>query len=399
MRTQLGQGAAQWQKGRDPQAQPAAVAQPAAAPLPQAQQQQHQHHAQATELTPQQAAEIQKRREEEGWIAEFQVLGPRKANWCGFWIHQTKTKDTWSQCATTGQWYILVGPDPCFNVYDPDTHKWVTHSDWDKMGGHTQAQLGQQQGLQPQLTPPQPQLPQQQHPQPQPRPGQSGLESWQDTPFFTNYLADQRTALTNANVQYDKARSARGAMVLACTTLLYKYLPLLHDCFNDGLKDLLGVPDALFVTAEAIPRVEDGNRPGQFRVDFFAYMKSGDVHRYHPGSSPSQSATPHVMRMDSNLFQVDCATATGVGRALHLVAPGFASASSRGNGNDVAAFTPVHLQEVSIYDRQRNASWRLLQQAVTRAAAQIPAGTNELNVTDGEFFHGGSQSQTVIMPL
>ena len=175
-------------------------------------------------------------------------------------------------------------------------------------------------------------------------------------------------------------------MVLACTTLLYKYLPLLDDCFNDGLKDLLGVPDALFVTAEAIPRVEDGNRPGQFRVDFFAYMKSGDVHRYHPGSSPSQSATPHVMRMDSNLFQVDCATATGVGRALHLVAPGFASASSRGNGNDVAAFTLAHLQEVSIYDRQRNAGWRLLQQAVTRMATKIPPGTNELDVTGGELF-------------
>ena len=158
---------------------------------------------------------------------------------------------------------------------------------------------------------------------------------------------------------------------------------------NGSLKKLLGVPEALFVTAEVIPRVAD--QADKDRVDFFAYLPSGEVHRYHPGSTPNRSAKPEVMRTGSHLFQFDVAASQGVGRALHLVPPGFASASSRGNdGEECAAFTLLHIDELSEYDMQRNSAYKLLQVAVTRVPALIPPTSygrwglkGDMDITDG----------------
>ena len=155
---------------------------------------------------------------------------------------------------------------------------------------------------------------------------------------------------------------------------------------------MLGVPEALFVTAEVIPRVAD--QADKDRVDFFAYLPSGEVHRYHPGSTPNRSAKPEVMRTGSHLFQFDVAASQGVGRALHLVPPGFASASSRGNdGEKCAVFTLSHLDELSEYDMQRNSAYKLLQVAVTRVPALIPPTSygrwgfkGDVDITDGTFF-------------
>jgi hypothetical protein len=89
------------------------------------------------------------------------------------------------------------------------------------------------------------------------------------------------------------------------------------------LAEWLNIGDALFVAAERIPRVSDGNRGGHDRVDFFAYMPSGEVFRFHPGRNTKEDAHPHRMRLDSLLFKFQTAAASGVGSALHAVPPGF----------------------------------------------------------------------------
>ena len=227
----------------------------------------------------------------------------------------------------------------------------------------------------------------------QPRPGQSeiGLRDWKNTPFFLTYLRDQHAAAMMADRdmkrKFWQVFDGREALLLACGEL-YDYLPL-HLTNGHRLKESLGVPDALFVTAEVVPRVTDGNRLYKFRVDLFAYMPSGDVHRYHPSDRPWPC---QVMRMDSHLFQIDVATATGVGSALHLVPPGLASAPSRGNMSDVPAFTPAHQSELISHDLQlpqgkpTSGRWRLLRALVDKAATAIPEGSVELDVTDGKVF-------------
>ena len=97
-----------------------------------------------------------------------------------------------------------------------------------------------------------------------------------DTAFYKTYLQSQRAALMTAGVKFYKSGDACETMILACTRL-YEYLPLLGDDLikvPGSLKYWLGVPEALFITAEAIPRVTEG---GIARVDFFAYMPSGEV--------------------------------------------------------------------------------------------------------------------------
>ena len=154
---------------RYPQTQPAAQAQPAADPQPQPQQQ-NQPPARATQLSHAQAAHIKAQSERDGWIPEFQVIAPRQAKWCGWLIDQTKSKPstTWTQCVRTRQWYILFGPDPCTNKFDPSSHRWISQSEWDKTNqAAREEQQDQQQAPQPQLDQQQASqpLPQQQLPQ------------------------------------------------------------------------------------------------------------------------------------------------------------------------------------------------------------------------------------------
>ena len=166
---------------------------------------------------------------------------------------------------------------------------------------------------------------------------------WKQTPFFTQHLAaGSRNFMLDA-----KADTARGALNLAYQ--LDAWLTLSDsDLCNGSLKELLNITDALFVTAERIPKVFDHNRR-QSRVDFFAYMPSGEVIRYHPGKQSKNDAFPHRMPSDSHLFEFVVAAATGVGSALHAVPPGFlASAGAPQPG--VYAVTPAHLAELSMYD-------------------------------------------------
>ena len=107
---------------------------------------------------------------------------------------------------------------------------------------------------------------------------------WKQTPFFTQHLAaGSRNFMLAA-----KADTAREALNLA-----YQHdawLPLTDsDLCNGSLKEWLNITDALFVTAERIPKVFDHNR-WQIRVDVFAYMPLGAVIRYHSGK---QSKTMH----------------------------------------------------------------------------------------------------------
>ena len=118
---------------------------------------------------------------------------------------------------------------------------------------------------------------------------------WADTVFY----AQCRSA--DAGVRYVKADTARGAMKLAYE--LYGHLPLSDIALcNDGLKQKLNIPDALFVAAEMIPRIPDHNRGGRNRIDFFAYMPSGEVFRFHPGHKAKDDAQVQRMTRESHLF-------------------------------------------------------------------------------------------------
>ena len=119
-------------------------------------------------------------------------------------------------------------------------------------------------------------------------------------------------------------------------------------------------------------------------MDFFVYMPTGEVQRYHPGASAAQDATPQVMRLGSPLFHFDVAKETGVGSAMHTFPPGFQElvpAPSRGSYDDseVVAFAMKHLDLLSTYDMQRNSTKKLIQAAVT-----IPGLRGD--ITDGKLF-------------
>jgi len=114
---------------------------------------------------------------------------------------------------------------------------------------------------------------------------------------------------------------------------------------------LLNIADALFVAAERIASVQDHNRPRYNRVDFFAYMPSGEIFRYHPGRNAQQDARVHRMRFDSQILLKEVAEQTGVGGALRKRPPGFIAISGAPQLGHIAV-TPAHLWEVSTYDIQ-----------------------------------------------
>ena len=181
--------------------------------------------------------------------------------------------------------------------------------------------------------------------------------------------------------EYAKADTPREALKLAY--LLYDWLPLLDNALSNGsLKDLLNIPDALFVAAEMIPRIPDHTRSGLNRVDFFAYMPSGEVFRFHPGHKAKDDAHVQRMRNDSHLFDYAHAAATGVGSALHAVPPGFlASAGAPQPG--VFAVTPAHLAELSRYDVQARCGRKLLAE-LTRILDYQPVPV--IDITRGATF-------------
>jgi hypothetical protein len=55
-------------------------------------------------------------------------------------------------------------------------------------------------------------------------------------------------------------------------------------------------PGIVSITAEFIEATADPNRRGQKRCDFVVYRADGSYWRLHPGSKPSNDATPHLFR-------------------------------------------------------------------------------------------------------
>ena len=165
---------------------------------------------------------------------------------------------------------------------------------------------------------------------------------WNQTEFFLTYLPAQVEAVSTDGETYRKANGAREALQLACQ--LYDFLPLpdyaIAEC---DLKGALQVNDAMFVAAERINRVIDHNRLPQQRVDLLAYMATGEVIRFHPGSSPRQDAKPHRMATGSCLLSFDDAAAFGVGQALHRMPVDLLYGSGA---------SAQQMAQLSIYDQQ-----------------------------------------------
>ena len=96
------------------------------------------------------------------------------------------------------------------------------------------------------------------------------------------------------------------------------------------------------------------------------------------------------MRLGSPLFQFDVAQTEGVGRALHIIPPGFASVPSRGNGNydrsEVFAFTMEHRALHSFNHMLQNSPHMLANVVVKKAADHIPGNRGEIDITDGRLF-------------
>ena len=137
------------------------------------------------------------------------------------------------------------------------------------------------------------------------------------------HLPDRVAACQALLAEADRPRSLRGALEAAIA--LHTNLPLLAQLFFHGdISQALGCPDAAVVTAEVINGICDPNRGGALRVDFVAYSRAGAITRYHPGSTPAQSAKPHTVPPDSRSFRLDAALQHGIGVALHTHAPGIA---------------------------------------------------------------------------
>ena len=105
-------------------------------------------------------------------------------------------------------------------------------------------------------------------------------------------------------------------------------MPLPASAFvNVDLGRRLAASPLLIVVAEKVLRVPDTNRPPHCRIDFFCYMPTGEVVRYHSGCSPQADMKPHTMRWGCNLFDAALARSRGVGAALHLRPPRLGASS------------------------------------------------------------------------
>ena len=77
----------------------------------------------------QDAAEAEKAKKLLGFIPEFKIVRPGQAYWCGSHLHADKTGWMWAKHCE--EWYVLKGPDPKYNIYDREKHKWVKNIyDW-----------------------------------------------------------------------------------------------------------------------------------------------------------------------------------------------------------------------------------------------------------------------------
>ena len=109
-------------------------------------------------------------------------------------------------------------------------------------------------------------------------------------------------------------------------------------------------PPPLVVVAEKVLRVPDSNRPPHCRVDFFCYMPTGEVVRYHP-----HSLQPHSMPPRCKLFDAGLARSVGVGAALHLQPPRLVAYSGATQPGDLQPRTTD--SEPNAFTRLEPAVW------------------------------------------
>ena len=197
---------------------------------------------------------------------------------------------------------------------------------------------------------------------------------------MTVVLRAQQQALAANGVIIPRATNARHAMNLAYQ--FEQHLPLNAQQFGPlDFRAYFSAQDALAVTAEKVLRVPDTNRRGApCRIDFFAYMPSGEVRRYHP-----DTGQPHTMAWRCNLFDVSTACSRGVGAALHQKPPGALQHGGSQPRPLAAPFpllaTPQDLRQVQMYDIQM-LNWR----AVEEALGAVDDQNHTVDWSDGEHF-------------
>ena len=153
-------------------------------------------------------------------------------------------------------------------------------------------------------------------------------------------------------------------------------LPITADAFFTGdIREALGTQDAVLVTIESINGICDPNRGGHHRIDMLVYHRCGAVTRYHPGSSPAQSAQPHTIPHGSRTYRRDIALQRGIGAALHVCAPGLFAAAEHGVPPQLV--TEADLKEVNPVD------------AKCVNAGTLTAALNRLPPGDTDWSHQG----------
>ena len=212
---------------------------------------------------------------------------------------------------------------------------------------------------------------------------------WATSHFATVLLGQREQALPGPP---QRETSIRAALVAA--TRAADMLPLKVAVFFEGdVEKALGTAHTVLVTAERMNGVPDPNHDGALRVDLVAYYRNGDTTRYHPGSRPSQSATPHTMSQGSPTFDTATAMRTGVGAALHLRPPGVirraAAATEHGGNGDAAELgaelrlcEAMDLHEIHSLD-SKVVSARVVESAI--AAAHPPGGPMSVDWSVGGF--------------
>ena len=192
-------------------------------------------------------------------------------------------------------------------------------------------------------------------------------------------LPHQEAEFAGSGQVFRVATSPREAMDLAYT--LEQHLPLPARAFvNFDLGSRFSASPPLVVVAEKVLRVRDHNRPPHCRIDFFCYMPTGEVVRYHPGRSPQGDMQPHTMLPGCNLFDAALARSVGVGAALHQRPPRLVASSGAAQPGellctrqDMDAFCPYDINEVN---------WRQVRDRL----AELGDHDQEVDWSDGQHF-------------
>jgi len=208
---------------------------------------------------------------------------------------------------------------------------------------------------------------------------------WRESLFYQVTLWQHLEHLDNATQHRRCDETARDAINLAYE--LYRFLPLPEQAFRQsGLKDLLNMPDAVFIAAERVHNIPDYNRPPDTdRVDFFCYMADGHVCRKHPGRGTGQDAQDHWMSPDAGVFNCNVAQRFGAGHAMHRCPPALAISTGGSLRVGTVLLNEQHLRAYSAFDHQ-HWPWTKFQKrsmSVLRDPAVLDHSDGILDITEG----------------